>query len=1588
MLSHLQGNQYNGAFSGGSFATPDVQGNTVMKMFAPGSEIQPPTTPILDPFTNRLHTRFEVPDTSKRVNLGEIVMFTTLTNKENFMTRDIYPIRDWGWAVRTFEWSIWNFPQHPVRPTPETAPPRFLASSRLSETTSLMRFSIGQHMSNEYGKTTMGKANQSYNLEQMELSVQERLNLMAINELKRCQYKHRNLIERLGEYTVVDIENAMKKEVSQFCRPQKAERGFQTLWEEIATDMARAGGKANSAILTNRINSLILAKPEMTEYWRAGAQGPATVASPTRSFLPSGITVYYTRSYPERFGLDVDPWQHIIQIGNYYKSLELPILLESGKEYLENYTSKVRDLNIYNQESDAIHTIHVGTLITQSHIWRSDGNLTGATEPVLTNRGRGNGGFTSSDMEDNFKDFLSFDPQELSAFQPLPINESFNDELTRDQYRDNINSRLSLNANQYPKGLEVFGQLKPQHFGWQNIRDTGSMIMYRLASLIQMDPSVFSQRVTAALRLYNDMCKREPDLDFVNFAIKNHVRDLYRTLYNSLEKKPGHANNPKILSKVWVDSNIKSRSDLYERMGVAFLDKDTLLSVQKLKTVGGGSGHVPLPLGTSDDFPEVEGKVFRNLTGYASYAGFQSMGEAYRSGNALLTSRYNVEDLKIASEYVEIMEHIAAHLQTILPGCQCFEEVTNGKKTGGEVISEQFFNMVGIRVWANIRKAEQFIMDKPRYNVLLSVAPDGATYRGTPFADLLKINPGKNDKLLNARGELFEELVHAGLSRFYSGETMSGESLLTTLGNVVQAKARKLKDPTLFTKFMTEIEKGSNEFLKKANNYELTKSSDIVDLVKQWVAPTVARGIGIHDDADDAHANLNTDVRTVVIYHLNDHGAVIDELGGFLGISKIIEASAKVEWLSLSNPFSNEIFMPFFGPLRLQLYGLVIQAMILVCQHYDGKEFLEAFLKLNSLMIPFTTKVKVASNDCLDLSIATKVAGNVTHPTQRNKVFAAENKVVAERDKAYVYTGTKVEGVRNVARTFRMMLQEIFGKNREVQEEVEGMLEILDGATKEQDTFDTEVTNAATATGPLYLPFLKYLGRKGTEASVTVNTTLDAFPALVTALLFTKGTNHVATTLGLRVTDSEEDLGSATQSMIGGRVGRREKQGRGFRVDGYDDDGEEGIGFKVHESFVLTPLVLSADQIERLFAKNGPEMSKQIFDIRVGQPYDPSRYVPVDGQPDYLALIKRKNTEHIKGMHQRSGAYSGSISQISDWVDVPLRYINNRSKITFFGPKVEKNGRIDGLSNIAGLRMQAYYTTSFIRNCQDLDENCLNELEKAMALCWMSTPFTHQACQALQTRNIRIPMNFLVVRPHANYLMEMCAVLAPGVNDLGFTAIAGKDYTYGFTTLTKEMYGNLSFWAGIVTLHPENCRMIKNLMCVGYGTGGGVQWFDPTTYNPLKLGSYKTPQNGSESLMCMAIPFTENPIRDYIVTSGRLQHVDDGHGSSNSVIKTKGDDSPHYSTYMRYNLIWKWRDLKDSHLMETVGDNGQYPLYNKVCWSGFALYYDPKSREFKYATRNKGHWGENEGPGCQRIRQGAVEVFPDFKYATRYVIVA
>jgi hypothetical protein len=1573
----------NSSFTGGSFANPVMQGNTLMSMFAPGPESDLPSASVIDPFTSRYHSRYEVPDTSKVVDLGEVVMFTMQTDDDNFMTQEVLPLISWGRAIRTYKWSVWNFPQLNIPAVPETAPPRFGYFNKISETTSLMRFAVGMHMSAEYAKTPMGRAHQLYNLQQIALSVQAMLSNQSYRALLGAEHQSRKRLEEFGTYTPISVDRANANEVKQWCRPQKEEHGFMQLYEDTLAEMSRIGGKANAVILTTKLNTLVLARPELIEFNRAGPAGPALVRNPNRSLLPNGARAFFTRTYPERFGLDTNLWQKLSQIGNYHKSIE-PSKIRSGDPiYMEKYHSGIRNISIYNQESNAMDIIKVSTMMAHSHIFRSDGSLRAFDEPLDQPGGRRDDsmGFTKQEEDE---DFLNFEAPLPPA--PLTIAEAAAGGSRHPLYGGGGGGGVGP----LPRTLEVFGQLRARHFTWTDLRETGSMLAHRFVKACNCEKSTFVCDINKGMELYRKMCKREFDKDFLQFALKSGMKTMYQNANPQLQHRvivdgsrtliptvpagvqppPPAATHvgrgggtrgdvPTALTNIWVDTVAADSEAVLRKVKTSSLRRDPASGSVEVMNITETNGFWPLPLGSEEDFPEVKGMQFHNLTGYASYPGFKAMAAAFESGHPLRTTRYNVVELEQASKMIDALDKLADKAALMLPGCQLFQQASKDK-SGGQIIGEQLLGMVGLNVMANLNKVGGFIMSRGDYDKLLDKQANREDfYMGQD--DFAQNVLGSDAR----RADMWSDMVRACVTKYFSASSEKTDiNLLSAYSSTLQERlGRSVSDKKFATAYA-----------------EATRDALVAGVLARTMNPTNAGGY-VPKKLDFYRAlselvNLPTP---------NDVAALTaDETR--VAISSLFKGPDNYRSVPDLGD-ADTSFVPAWSPLKLQIYSTILQLITYAATAFKGSDAqLSNYMKVIATLLSFAR-----ADNGGEVAELKNRAGNWVDPA--------------------------AGGLKWVpwAEALKRLIDNVLFPDHKDEPFMRNLKQHLDMAIAEEQDFASKFQRwdaAGGAPAPFTLPFLSGIFGNRNKSTVTYDSA-GTWVGFVALLLNDKNQDFVAQAIGKTYRDSPSDFTAAGQAGIGGRpglakgfqkldFGRKPPRAKKYGdYDGDDDGGDDDDGTDIPlgddgRAFYKTSLVIPSDQLPSMFGQNDPRSSRTYIDVRVSNPRKPTDYVSYDAQNALLSEMRDLRAEfkakvvygsQIPGQNQD---YAATLE--IPWTHVPLLEVGDRTSHTFFGPSSSEENN-QGIAAY-GLRIKARFTRSFTLACQSLDRDCMDPMDRICGVMFACTPFTRKACEALITNNVRLPFNMDVFRPHMNYLMELCAVLSTGVNDLGFTAIAGRDYFGGTTVLTKEFNTHLSFWSGTIITQPQNVKMLRNLMSVGFGPGGGTGWYRPgKTYDPRQLGDYRTPRlahGSSPSLMCVALPFTENTTREYICLGGRLNHLEEGYGGSKVIVgRSNGEEmSLHYSTAPRYCGIWGWKGQPDSGIMETLGESN-YALYNTRCYAGMTMYTGISTEKHPNGktvamTMNRGHWGPNVGPGCQAVYQGEAVPLPQFDYHIKF----
>lgn len=1575
----------------GSFANASASiGNSLSNLFAPGSDNIGPTTPIMDPFAGQLHSRFEVPDTAGTVNLGDLVVFMMMSDGEDFYTRDICPIVEWNWAIKRINYGTWVFPQYAVRPTPETAPPRNVEFYEFNDTTTLTRYATGHHMSVEYMNTARGQDNQRYNLKQLSLNIQETQNICIINALMKCRQRMAERREIFGSYTVMDLEEEFKKEVSRFCRVQKEEYGFLTMWEEIQREMARLGGRADSVIITKRVNTLVVTRPEYTKYMEAGPSGPATVRDSNRTFLPAGVNAYFSNTYPERFGSNMGPWQQLMQIGTYVQSRELSILMSKSDAYFKNYDSKTRSVWIYDMNVDKFVEVDLKKMIENCGLFENNGSLR------LPSVGRSfssgvNGGtglirdFLTMDEKDLYSgDHWKRNPYSQVQLSDTPLNGGQSSILTtQNSVYDKVNSSMNKNRSAISKvrsdgvrPINLIGHLQEEHFGVSNFQDCGYMMLHRIADLNGCSAQKLVSSIQQGLALFADMSRRQIDYDFIDYVIRNAIITMYRS-----EREIQPDSNLKTSShvqEIYVDTKANTHDELWKYIRETCLQDATADIAGKktanndklrmLKNVFEHNLCLPLPTLENDGNDKFGNKSFPNLTGYQSFPGFCEMAKVFKSSSQIahLVKRYNMKELEIASNFVDALEMFAQGLETILPECVLFNSERDGSSARSmsatkkaRVIAEKVFNIGGSNIWCNLKKHSLFLVDAA---TALLWKPD-ATKTKTHLGGLT------DDEFLDLTqstqlGEFYQEVTWKAVASYYG-------TLLETVPKAISLFTGNIGDKD-WKECIAEFNNNST-FAKDLFKSDLTPDK-LSDLVRGWIFPKLFMKNG-------SSTKVNTSGLTIVdgiSKKTRLVGITTESLIGMLA-----GVSTNASQLCCGNSWMGENCILLSGPLRLAIFEAALQAVLCGYTVFSAGEpvrFMNLLFDINCIMAPYDTNI---------LDGLTQITGYAAENTFVNYMelfhvdrekYLKQLKIAFPKTDLNTKMAAKTLGDEGLGMLiYKDLILELyekyFGKTKSMVKNIAQLKKSLNDAAVKDAEYATKLTDISGVDSAVSvpLPILRNLSNNGEypEFGLTNGKGTTAAKFLKEVVV------KVAPILGVRAAYADNNRGDADDILIGAK-GKREHKARQQKVSAFYADEKKALSYDDKlSSFFKTSLVFSAEQMEHLLSTNmavtmgnAVEHLKHI-DLRPTNPGDYSKFVSRNKSKEFTRLLVKANNE------EASGAYNENPDSQPHWREVPLLHVGKKLSYTIFGAP---HG--SGWHNSGGCGLPVdILNKSFARSCFTLDRTKCPSAVKMLTLCYMSTGMTASTLLSLAAANVRVPMNFILARPHRNLVTESCAILSTGIDKLGFTVMACRDYVTGQTVLTKEWQGHVSFMTNAVITHPENCYIQPNLMVTGYGTGQGLKFFThPEHYGPGMQCGEQLPNPNFPSMFCFAVPFTEVVDKNYICTPGQVPHLAEATQSTQIKAPEEMRRERHYSTARRYNERWNFNTMVDSRLMQMLGSNPNTMLYNTQCYQDTCQYWDPYHKEIRYMSLGTGHLGHNQGPGFKSVMEGKVVRFKDYGY--------
>lgn len=227
--------------------------------------------------------------------------------------------------------------------------------------------------------------------------------------------------------------------------------------------------------------------------------------------------------------------------------------------------------------------------------------------------------------------------------------------------------------------------------------------------------------------------------------------------------------------------------------------------------------------------------------------------------------------------------------------------------------------------------------------------------------------------------------------------------------------------------------------------------------------------------------------------------------------------------------------------------------------------------------------------------------------------------------------------------------------------------------------------------------------------------------------------------------------------------------------------------------------------------------------------------------------------------------------------------------------------------------------------------------------------------EAMYRHDVHVPVDFRIMRPFMRYAMQS-SILLRGGYDTGQTNFGHMDVTVSSDGANKSSLVNATWWISSMVTNPGRVVHMPHIAYAGILGGAGSRFFTEAQLLDLANVQWVINDTGSPSLIAVMVPFgTETRYEDLDIR-GKDMDFDGGRQC-------------YYPTYPF--------ELKNRHFDSltnpfTVPDlwKGSRGDINTICWQGTQYACGPEAGKYTERTINKGHHGEYEYPGCQKIRRG------------------
>lgn len=271
----------------------------------------------------------------------------------------------------------------------------------------------------------------------------------------------------------------------------------------------------------------------------------------------------------------------------------------------------------------------------------------------------------------------------------------------------------------------------------------------------------------------------------------------------------------------------------------------------------------------------------------------------------------------------------------------------------------------------------------------------------------------------------------------------------------------------------------------------------------------------------------------------------------------------------------------------------------------------------------------------------------------------------------------------------------------------------------------------------------------------------------------------------------------------------------------------------------------------------------------------------------------------------------------------------------------------------------------------ELDRNVTSYIEKIAnsgaptlvkwcAIAYLGTRFNRERFISLAQNHIAVPLNFLLVRPHATYKTRY-GIKCAANGESGYTFFGHSNMQVEWEAAHKVGLMHYTAYLSAVVFQPRNVYVVEDLFCERYLGGMDTTFWKRSEYT--KAGANRR----SKSILCLPLPPNQNKMNDWKIdmrgqfyTEQRLGLVDD-----------ERFNTPCYMGMDRIQHLMGWHDpIRRNRGHDATSYRFSSIPVNYLCGQAVQFHWNSKGRTWDQPITEKSAFGDRVYPGCGKVRNG------------------